>query len=278
MIALATLIDPDDGLPATEVGSWSIEKHKYLSTYVDISRAVRKKFLHGPSKTATFIDLFCGSGRSRIKETNAWIDGSAINAWKMSVKGGAPFSKIYIADLDKDLRSANAARLKKLNAPVEEIDGSAIEAAKKLKGAVNPHGLHCAFLDPFSLGALDFEIIKALSSLKRIDMLIHLSVMDLQRNFPMNLSAEASAFEAFAPGWKSRVDPARPDQQKRVQFIEYWRELVSNIGVWSSRDNVKLITGEKNQRLYWLILAAKSDIALEFWKEALKMDSQGSLF
>lgn len=60
------LIDGDDGLPATEVGEWAKQKHEYLRRYLDISSAARKKFLNGRSRSATFIDLFCGPGRARI--------------------------------------------------------------------------------------------------------------------------------------------------------------------------------------------------------------------
>lgn len=33
----------DDGLPISEVGVWTLEKHERLRRYVDISRGVRKK-------------------------------------------------------------------------------------------------------------------------------------------------------------------------------------------------------------------------------------------
>src|SRR3984893_8938678 len=74
------LIEGDDGLPGEEVHVWAIEKHKYLKRYLDISRAVRKKFLGNGNAGATYIDLFCGTGRGRIRETGKWIDGSTVSA------------------------------------------------------------------------------------------------------------------------------------------------------------------------------------------------------
>jgi len=62
---------------------------------------------------------------------------------------------------------------------------------------VNAHGLHFAFLDPFDLAALNFDIIVALSSLKRIDMLVHISQMDLQRNLVSYATKENSPFDAL---------------------------------------------------------------------------------
>ena len=206
MLVMGSLIDGDDGLPAEEVGSWAKEKHDPLRCYLDLSRGARNMFLTGRSKSATFIDLFCGPGRARVKETGEWIDGSAVAAWNISVEGNAPFSDIYVADIDDTRRAASVDRLKRLGAPVRELVGSAVDASAAVVNAVSPHGLHCAFIDPYSLGTLDFRIIQSLSTLKHIDMLIHVSAMDLQRNLGINLSSDDSAFDSFAPGWREKVD------------------------------------------------------------------------
>lgn len=57
---MGKIIEGDDGLPAEEVGPWAKEKHEYLCRYIDISRAVRQKWLGDKNAGATFIDLFCG--------------------------------------------------------------------------------------------------------------------------------------------------------------------------------------------------------------------------
>src|SRR3972149_4830590 len=89
----------DDGLPLDEVGPWAAEKHERLRKYVDICRAVRRKFIQRCG-AATYIDLYCGSGRSKIRDTNEVIDGSPLFAFKCARDGGVPFSEIYIADAD----------------------------------------------------------------------------------------------------------------------------------------------------------------------------------
>ena len=65
---MGTLVDDKDGLPAAEVGEWAKQKHDYLCRYLNISRYTRTMFLKGHSKSATFIDLFCGPGRAMVKE------------------------------------------------------------------------------------------------------------------------------------------------------------------------------------------------------------------
>ena len=95
----------DDNLPVSEVGEWTLEKHERLRRYVDITRGVRKKWLT-PMRLgvlapgATYIDLFCGPGRSQIRDTGRVIDGSPVVAASAAAEGGAPFSKILLADLD----------------------------------------------------------------------------------------------------------------------------------------------------------------------------------
>src|SRR5271165_6274433 len=99
------IINGDDGLIAEEVGIWAVEKHNYLKRYLNISSAARKKFLGVGKAGATFIDLFCATGRARIRETGEWIDGSALAAWKIAQQGGAPFSDIRLIPLRPGLQN-----------------------------------------------------------------------------------------------------------------------------------------------------------------------------
>jgi three-Cys-motif partner protein len=277
MASAAPLIQGDDGLPAEEDGAWAIEKHNYLGRYLDISRGARQKFL-GPRKAgATFIDLFCGTGRARIRETGQWIDGSAIAAWKIAEAGNARFSQILVSDIEGKRRKACVERLRRLGACVRELGGPAIEAAEEVISVVHPHGLHFAFLDPYNLAELDFSIIKTLSQLKRIDMLIHVSAMDFQRNLGRNIGSIGSVFDIFAPGWREVVDLNSSKVAIRHKVFEYWRGLVAQLGTGPAND-VTLITGRKNQRLYWLLLAAKHKLARKFWSVATNVNKQGELF
>lgn len=273
---MGKIIEVDDGLPAEEVGPWAKEKHEYLCRYIDISRAVRQKWLGDKNAGATFIDLFCGPGRCQIRGTKEWIDGGVIAAWKKSVEGGAPFSQIYIADLDEVRRKAAVSRLKNLEAPVIELEGAAVDAVKEIFRLLNPYGLHFAFLDPFNLEALDFNIIQQLSELRRIDMLVHVNQMDLQRNLVTNAMSANSVFDAFAPNWRYHVNIEQPQHEIRQQIFRYWRKLVEDLGVWPSTE-MRLIRGGKNQPLYWLLLAAKHDLAHKFWVTASDVERQGTL-
>jgi len=69
----------DDGLPIDEVGEWALEKHERLRKYIDITRHTRRKYVEGPSRTASYIDPFCGLGRAKVRETGQLILGSPLH-------------------------------------------------------------------------------------------------------------------------------------------------------------------------------------------------------
>lgn len=272
---MGKLIEGDDGLPAEDVGEWAKQKHDYLCRYIDISSGARGKYI-GPGKAgATYIDLFCGPGRSRVRETGEWVDGGVVAAWNKSREGCAPFTQIYISDLDTERRQAAATRLRQLDAPVIEVEGAAVEAAHKIVTALKPYGLNFAFLDPFDLATLNFEIIETLSTLKRIDMLVHVSQMDLQRNAVSYATTDESAFDSFAPGWRQHVPVDQPQHTLRQQVFNYWRGKVAGLGVWPSTE-MRLLKGRNKQPLYWLLMAAKHSLPHKFWATASNVEGQGS--
>ncbi len=270
-------VSGDDGLVADDVGCWATEKHDYLTRYISISRAARKRYLKPNGYGgASFIDLFCGTGRSQIRETGAWIDGSAVAAWKQSVKDQAPFTNVIISDKDPDAVDACEKRLRQLGAPVTSYVAQASVAAQQIGHTPTPFGLNLAFLDPYSLD-LDFSIIEAFSRVKRMDMMIHLNQMDMQRNL-MSLAAESdqNRLDRFVPGWRSAVSGSGQRATFEQRIYEYWREKVTKLGPWPSAQQ-KLITASSNQPLYWLVLAASHDLAHKFWGESLD-NGQSTLF
>lgn len=286
---MGDLISGDDGLPAEVVGPWVKEKHEYLCRYVDISSGPRLKFVNAQRSKikniagamytagATYIDLFCGPGRARIGETGEYVDGGCVAAWKKSQKGNAPFSKVYIADKDINRRNAAYSRLKALGAPVIAIDGDALQAASALVQLLNPDALHFSFIDPFNLETLNFQIIEYLSRFKRMDMLIHYSRLDMQRNLDRYMANELSTFDTLAPGWREHIKTDQSPLSTRMAIFEYWKELVAKLNTKVSTDT-KLITGSKNQPLYNLLLVTKHDLAKKFWKIASNPEGQTSLF
>lgn len=273
---MGELVTGDDGLCAELVGEWAKEKHDYLRRYVDISRGVRGKFVKAGGAGGTFIDPFCGPCRCLVKGTGEWIDGGALVAWNESVRSGAPYSEVIVGDRDDERRAAAVARLHRAGAPVREYAGLAVDVMPAIVKSLNSYALHFAYLDPYALGALDFRLIEALSRLKRMDMLVHISKMDLQRNLDSNATASDEAdFDPFSPGWRDEIDLSAGRTATRVQVVDHWRRKVAGLGIWPSTE-MKLVKTTAGQHLYWLLLAAKHELAHKFWKVASDTDEQGA--
>lgn len=265
-----------DGLQVDEVGPWTKEKHERLRKYVDISRAVRRKFLQR-SGSATYIDLFCGSGRAIVRDTGKKIDGSPLVAFTCARDGGALFSQIHIADVDEKRVSAAAKRIAGAGGAAATYVGKAEATVKEIVARLNPYGLHFAFLDPYNLGNLPFSVIEAFSNLKRIDMLIHVSAQDLQRNLDAYSTSVDGPLDRFAPGWRTAVSQKQTQKATRAAYIAYWASKMEVLGLPPAR-RVELVSWTtKNQRLYWLVFVSRSDFAKSLWDKIRRISGQGEL-
>jgi hypothetical protein len=78
---------------------------------------------------------------------------------------------MHLNDFDATKSAAVDARLRALGGSPICYSDPANVAVDKIVAAVNPRGLHFAFLDPCNLEGLSFDIIRKPSKLK-VDMLI----------------------------------------------------------------------------------------------------------
>ena len=265
----------DDGLPLDEVGPWAKEKHERLRKYTNITRATRRKWVQG-SGGATYIDLYCGAGRAIIRGTQKKIDGSPLVAFKSARDGGVPFSEIHIADSSEE--SCRAAERRLVHAggvakiEIGNADATVLRVARKL----NPYGLHFAFLDPYKLEALPFAVIESLAKFKHIDLLIHISVQDLQRNLDTYSISKDGPLDHFAPGWRNSVSLRQSKSATRAAYIAYWAAEMEKLGFAPA--HYELVSGPtKNQRLYWLVMVSHHKLAQEFWDKIRIVSGQGEL-
>ncbi len=261
----------EDGYLREKVGPWVQDKHVRLARYVGISRSVRAKFIGSGKAGATFIDLYSGPGRVRVRDEVQAIDGSPLLAWHEAVDGGSPFTQIHVADANPKLSEAVEARLRKVGAPVFVETGPAIETVNRVISKLDPNALHFAFLDPYNLEDLPFDIIRKLAGLKRLDVLIHVSIQDLQRNLQRYIESENSPLDSFAPGWREHVDVLRSPKLVRAKYLEYWRGLLM-AETMATTEMAELIVGTKKQRLYLLAFAARHELALEFWDKVRNVE------
>jgi three-Cys-motif partner protein len=265
----------DDGLPLDEVGSWAKEKHERLRKYINITRATRRKWVRG-SGGATYVDLYCGAGRAIIRGTGEKIDGSPLVAFKSARDGGVPFSEIHIADLSEERCRAAEQRIGNAGGSAKIEFGNADVTVLRIAEKLNPGGLHFAFLDPYNLEALPFSVIRSLAKFRHMDVLIHISVHDLQRNLDSYSASKDGPLDHFAPGWRNVVNLKQSQQATRAAYVAYWAAEMEKLGFAPAR--YVLVSGPtKNQRLYWLVLVSHHKLAQEFWDKIRNVSGQGEL-
>ena len=262
-----------DGLPASEVGAWTAEKHERLRKYVDASHGARRAFA-----SRSYVDLYCGPGRSWIRETGVFIDGSPLVACDSAGKHGDQFTEILIADAKADYIRAAESRLRARNAKVQTFHGVAHVVVDQVIAALNPYGLHFAFLDPYNLSDLPFSVIRQLASVKRMDLLIHVSAMDLKRDLHNYIRPDGPGdLEQFAPGWRQNVNTKQRQDLVRQGIFDYWRSLIRGLGT-SPNDCIEVVENSRSSDLYWLVFVARHELAHKLWEAIANVTPQARLF
>ena len=269
-------IDPADGLLSDVVGPWASEKHERLRKYVDSYRSARSMFLPPKgSGGAAYIELFSGPSRSQVDGGGYFIDGSPLVAFKEARRSGTNFSELHFNDLESENVDALRQRIARLGGTARFYNEAASTAVDRVVYALNPTGLHFAFLDPYNLESLPFSIIQKLAKLSRMDMLIHVSIFDLQRNLRRYLS-ERRVLDSFMPGWRDAVDINRSDQAVRTALLHHWLGLIKGLGT-TPADGIELVSATGGQRLYWLVFVSAHSLGRKLWSDISNVNNQGRL-
>jgi three-Cys-motif partner protein len=273
---VAKAIDPSDGLITDIVGPWAAEKHERLRKYVDSYRSARAMFLP-PKGTggAAYIELFSGPGRSLVDPGGYFIDGSPLVAYEAARRSGAKFSELYFNDIDPENIAALKQRLARQGGAAQFYNEAASTAVDRITYALNPTGLHFAFLDPYNLESLPFSVIQKLAKLNRMDMLIHVSIFDLQRNLRRYLT-EGRILDSFMPGWHDAVDVNRSDKAVRTELLRHWLNLIKGLGT-TPADGIELVSATGGQRLYWLVFVSAHPLGRKLWGDISNVNDQGRL-
>src|SRR4051812_11175525 len=224
---------------------------------------------------AAYIELFSGPGRSQVEGVENYIDGSPIVALRAAQKSGAKFSELHFNDLNPDNVDALRQRVTRLGSAGTFYNEPAATAVDRVIYALNPLGLHFAFLDPYNLESLPFSIIQKLATLNRMDMLIHVSIFDLQRNLRRYLS-DGRVLDSFMPGWRDGVDVNRGDQAVRTALLRHWLGLIKSLGT-TPADGIELVSATGGQRLYWLVFVSAHPLGRKLWRDISNVNDQGRL-
>jgi three-Cys-motif partner protein len=283
--------DPEDGLPAIVAGTWAAQKHKLLGHYVDISRSARRGWIDpaaaarrgisGPPAGAAYIELFAGPGRIYVEERGGFSPGSPLIAYQEARRTRTAFTSLHLGDERTDFCDALRTRLEQLGATPTMYPMAAARSAEEIVKVLDPHGLNFAFLDPFGFEGLPFSILQTFGRFKRMDVLIYVSAMSLQRMLPRwaDKPSTRCPLDDFAPGWREAIRGMDPsDIVTRGKVFEHWLSLIREAGFQETPTGRQpLIRGPDNQALYWLVLVAKHDLAKRFWEAISRDENQPDL-
>jgi three-Cys-motif partner protein len=182
---------------------------------------------------------------------------------------------LHFNDIDAANIDALENRISVLGGTANFYNEAADVAVDRVVYALNPAGLHFAFLDPYNLENLPFSIIKKLAKLPRMDMLIHVSVFDLQRNLRRYLQ-DGRVLDAFMPGWRTAVDVNRSDLAVRTDLLHHWLGLIRDLGT-TPADGIELVSATRGQRLYWLVFVSAHQLGRKLWDDIRNVNVQDRL-
>src|SRR6266850_3262639 len=194
MAQLPTL--KDDSLVTEEIGDWGQEKYRLLSLYAQMFAASMKNKWN----CRVYIDLFAGSGRSRIKGTNRIVAGSPLVALGVDPS----FDKYIFCEKDPDKLLALKTRVSRdyRDANVVFQSGDANLAIADILQKIPQYAkdfkvLSFCFVDPYNLKDLAFDTIDRLSKLF-VDFLVLIATdMDAARNVSKYELSQSDVVERF---------------------------------------------------------------------------------
>jgi three-Cys-motif partner protein len=256
----------DDGLPVQDIGAWGQQKHDLLQRYIDASAGPRGKFLQPrtsgrPAGGAGYVELFAGPGRARVRETREFVPSSPIIALDHAKQ---PFTRVVLVELDTENIAALKARTRQYGDRVEIIQGDCNEVIDRVVQSVPRHGLNLALIDHYGLKALQFETIRKLAQIERMDLIIHFPVSDMKRNI---------AKDARYRGWIDRALGVHVEitlLSDIPKLIENLRTQLRPFGYEQEQVRSVAICNSKKAPLYYLVYVSKHPKGSEIWKSLTK--------
>ena len=271
----------DDGLENNQIGPWALEKYSLVGGYCEVfTRAVRQKW-----DNLVYIDLFAGSGYSKIRNRNKIIYGSPLIALSIPI----PFTTYIFCEKNKKYFESLKERLKRdfNDKNVILFNDDSNDIISKVKSSIPKYSrdntvLSFCYVDPFSLN-LRFETIRELSFLS-IDFLILLALyMDANRNIKTYLASENKKVELFLDDstWKEEFkEKAAFNHERFVRYLaNIYKSKMENLGFKTTESFRQVRSEVRNLPLYYLAFFSKHNLGKKLWNEVQKYaDTQRKLF
>ncbi|HKP89797.1 MAG TPA: three-Cys-motif partner protein TcmP [Thermoleophilaceae bacterium] len=258
------LVMDDEGHWSRAVSNHSAEKAYYVRRLAEIiGTGMRLKW---PGKL-WWIELFAGPGRLYLRETDAYVPGSPVEA--VSVKH--PFTGYVFADLDPRCVSSLSQRVERPGVHVLQGDANSASLLDRVASIVPRDALVVLYGDQEGLD-LGWDTVKFLiDRYPHLDLLLNLPVAGAVRALAAGHDGKAGAML----GHEAPLDlVTRPALSRGASLRDwYWRKLAAE--GYDHINCVPIKLQGRNTDLYDLMLASRASKALEFFDKATSVGPKG---
>jgi three-Cys-motif partner protein len=266
----------DDGLIAPEIGPWGEQKYGLLQGYARVfATSMKRKW-----DARVYVDLFAGSGRSTIRNTNRVLLASPLLALEIPDR----YDRYIFCEKDPQKITALEKRVQRdyRNVDIRFVSGDANEEVQKIAEEIREYGkikkrfLTFCFADPWKLENLRFSTIERLAELY-IDFLILIPTgMDATRNVEhVYIRPDNKTLDEFVGTSKWREAWRNAESQKETfdSFLtNFYATRMEQLGYREhAAEQTQLIRStKKNLPLYRLAFFSRHELGQQFWKEVKK--------
>jgi len=263
----------NDGLATPEVGAWAEEKYRLLQGYARVfATSMKNKWKR------VYVDLFAGSGRSRIKNTGRIVLASPLLALEIPDR----FDRYIFCEKADDKIDALRKRVASNHSDtdVRFVHGDANQLVDDILAEFPPHSgtskvLAFCFADPYSLDNLKFSTIERMSS-RFVDFLILIPTdMDANRNMHRYSAPDNKTLDDFfgtsewRQEWKNAELRGEPPWMLVTSFYSERMRCLKYLD--HAAEQAQLIrSDEKNLPLYRLAFFSRHKLGERFWKQVKK--------
>lgn len=252
--------------------------HSYARVF---ATSMKNKWKH-----RVYIDLFAGSGRSRIEGTNEIIRASPLLALEVPDR----FDRYIFCEENRELMAALQKRIARDYPGVEPkfIPGDSNVLVEDILDALPKHSgqskvLSFCFADPFKLKNLHFSTIERLAQ-HFMDFLILIPThMDAGRNVARYMRPDNRTVDEFigSSAWRQLWQDAKGRGETFDSFLTtHYAKRMKELGYRDrAAEETKLIRSkDRNLPLYRLAFFSRHQLGEQFWREAKKYSDPQGLF
>ncbi|MGB6832659.1 MAG: three-Cys-motif partner protein TcmP [Candidatus Acidiferrum sp.] len=259
-----------DGLPARSTGLWVFDKKHYFERYLAIfTRGIDRKW----SGKLSYADLFCGPGRSIVRNSGEEVNGSPLLSLDYE------FDHYVFVDVPEVLATLEK-RLKDhpKQSKVRLVPGDCNKVIAKILEELPADHLTLAFIDPTGLQIM-FSTIERLVHNRKVDMLMTIQLgMGIRLNLPQYIQTEGAALTDFLGNsrWREDCEAGGSPSQIARRIVDRYMAQIRKLDYGTVRDReIEIRTDETNLLLYFMVLASRHRRGEDFWRKATQIGPSG---